>query len=96
MPPRHSLSCRHALASRPKSARAGAAPWLRYDAYGVPPLADRGWALVAHLTPSAAFPLFGADGGTTVGLAALWSVGLLGLAAAGYRSGTPISPATNP
>jgi hypothetical protein len=60
------------------------APWLRYDAYGVPALSDRAWVLVSPIAPSAVFPLFGTDGATVV-LTALWCAGLLGLAAAAYR-----------
>lgn len=38
------------------------APWLRYDVYGVPPLADAAWLRVVGVTPGAVFPLLGSDG----------------------------------
>lgn len=54
------------------------APGLRYDVYGVPPLADHAWLLVFGFAPSAAFPLLGADALTGT-LTALWSALLAGL-----------------
>lgn len=60
------------------------APWLRYDAYGVPPLADRAWSLVG-VTPSGVFPLFGSEGATLV-LTFAWCVALLALAILAARA----------
>jgi hypothetical protein len=50
------------------------APWLRYDSYGLPPLADGAWSRFVGLVPGGVFPLFGTDGATAalaVGYAAL-------------------------
>ncbi len=74
------------------------APWLRYDAYGQPPLADRAWSLLTGVTPSALFPLLGTEGATAA--LVLWSLVLGALVAAGYARarhaiviGAPENPA---
>jgi len=88
-----------ALASRPalvlaiplgvwtlgQSAVYALAPWLRYDSYGIPPLADQAWSRFVRLTPGALFPLFGSDGATLV-LAIVWTASLVGLVLAGWWS----------
>lgn len=61
------------------------APWLRYDAYGVPPLADTAWARVVGIVPGRAFPLFGTDG-ATAWLALAYTAALLALVAIGWRT----------
>lgn len=58
------------------------APWLRYDGYAVPPLADLAWIRVAGVTPSAVFPLFGTDGAPF--LALCWSLLLAALFLAAF------------
>lgn len=61
------------------------APWLRYDVYGLPPLADRAWVRLFGASPSAVFPLFG-TGPLAVLLAAAWLAALVALVVAGLRS----------
>ncbi|MGH2490897.1 MAG: hypothetical protein ACRDF9_05255, partial [Candidatus Limnocylindria bacterium] len=71
------------------------APTLRYDTYASPPLADLGWIRVLGITPSAAFPLFGCCGSTTLVLAIAWTAVLLMLAAVGASSRRPVMPASH-
>ena len=54
------------------------APWLRYDAYGVPPVVDTAWRRFVGPTPSAVFPLFGTEG-ATLALAVGWCALLVAL-----------------
>lgn len=67
------------------------APWLRNDAYGVPPLADGAWRRIGQ-TPSAVFPLFGTEG-ATLALAAGWCVALAVLGVIAASHGTVSLPA---
>lgn len=60
------------------------APWLRYNSYGLPPLADTAWARFVGVVPSGVFPLFGTDGSTGV-LALATAALLLGLLLFGWR-----------
>jgi hypothetical protein len=71
------------------------APWLRYDFYGVPPLADKAWDRFLDFTPSAVFPLFGCCGTTTTLLAIGWSALLAVLVAAGAASRRAVTPASH-
>ena len=69
-------------------------PWLRYDVYGVAPLADQAWRRVTVVAPSALFPLLGTAGWTVV-LALAWSAALALLFLAARRSvRTAVTPAS--
>lgn len=72
-----------------QSAVYAVAPWLRYDRYATPPLADSAWTRFVGPTPSAVFPLFGTDGAAALVLA--WGAGLalLFIAAARGPLGVP-------
>ncbi|HEX9437606.1 MAG TPA: hypothetical protein VGA16_10670 [Candidatus Limnocylindria bacterium] len=62
------------------------APWLRYDSYGVPPLADDAWRRFVGIVPGSVFPLFGTDGATAA-LAAAYAALLAALAVGGRLVG---------
>lgn len=63
------------------------APWLRYDAFGIAPLADRAWSAVLGITPSAVFPQLGTDGAAVPAM--LWTGALIALVAWSYASEPP-------
>lgn len=71
------------------------APWLRYDSYGVAPLADKAWDRLLGFTPSAVFPLFGCCGTTTTLVAIAWAALLLTLVVAGALSRRAVTPASH-